>query len=243
MASKFGIAIAATVAIVGSIWSVAGHAAGSTYDMRQFARQPHPFTKAQAQPQPPAAAPAPSPRAPAAQPMVVAQRAPAPVQPEFQPQPLYGVLSELRSGLLVHDEGPFSRNKESGFDTNFEVLFASPSFLDVIWSPRPHLGGTINSDGNTSQGYFGLTWGYEFLGNFFAEFSFGSAVHDSEPTEERLDAKQLGCSVLFREGIELGYRFGGQHAVSFHFDHISNGKLCDKNEGLETFGGRYGYRF
>ena len=29
----------------------------------------------------------------------------------------------------------------------------------------------------------------------------------------------------------------------FHFDHISNAKLCSTNEGLETFGIRYGYRF
>ena len=31
-----------------------------------------------------------------------------------------GILNEVRIGVLVHDEGPFSRNKESGFDSNIE---------------------------------------------------------------------------------------------------------------------------
>ena len=49
--------------------------------------------------------------------------------------------------------------------------------------------------------------------------------------------------------LDLGYRISGPHSIIFHFDHISNAKLCTDdageavNEGLETFGLRYGYRF
>ena len=49
--------------------------------------------------------------------------------------------------------------------------------------------------------------------------------------------------MLFRESLDLGYRVLGPHSIMFHFDHISNAKLCSTNEGLETFGIRYGYRF
>lgn len=150
---------------------------------------------------------------------------------------------EIRLGALVHDEGPFSRNEEDGFDINLEVLFPSPELLSVIWSPRPHLGVTVNSNRNTSQAYFGLTWEWDFWKSWFAGFSFGGSVHDGETETNKLGRKELGCRLLFRESVELGYRLNRNHGVSLFLDHISNAKLCTKNEGLENFGLRYGYRF
>ena len=70
--------------------------------------------------------------------------------------------------------------------------------------------------------------------------------------------KSLGCRFLFREGIDVGYRFGKHHAIMAHLDHSSNASLCEKNtpdgtadgrhdavlnEGLESVGIRYGYMF
>jgi len=152
-------------------------------------------------------------------------------------------LSEIRGGILVHDEGLFSRNKEDGIDTNIEVLFKSPSMFDVVYSPRPHLGATLNSAGNTSQAYLGLTWDWEFYRYYFFNFSLGGAFHTGEKVTDDPKKKSLGCSVLFRESLDLGYKVSGRHSVMFHLDHISNAKLCSTNEGLEAFGLRYGYNF
>ena len=152
-------------------------------------------------------------------------------------------LDELRAGFLIHDEGPFSRNKEDGYDGNFEILFVSPKLLDLIYSPKPHLGGTINSSGNTSQLYAGLTWDWEFFDDYFFNFSLGGAVHNGEKETPDLETKSLGCDFLFRESLDLGYKLKGPHSVTFHLAHISNAKLCSTNEGLETFGIRYGYKF
>jgi lipid A 3-O-deacylase len=156
---------------------------------------------------------------------------------------LMGILSEIRVGVLAHDQGPFSSNEEGGIDGNFELLFVSPSFLDVIWAPRPHIGFSVNSDGDTSQVYAGLSWEWSFWGHWFAGFSLGGSVHDGETETDRVDRKELGCHLLFRESVEVGYRFGGRHAVSAFLDHISNANICDKNEGIDTFGLRYGYAF
>jgi len=49
--------------------------------------------------------------------------------------------------------------------------------------------------------------------------------------------------LLFRESIDLGYRFAGRYAVMAHFSHISNANLCDSNEGMENVGIRLGYLF
>ena len=60
---------------------------------------------------------------------------------------------------------------------------------------------------------------------------------------ETADRNGLGCEILFRESISAGVLFDGHHSLSLMFDHISNGGLCDDNDGQDTFGVRYGYRF
>ncbi|MGB0670391.1 MAG: acyloxyacyl hydrolase [Rhodospirillales bacterium] len=157
----------------------------------------------------------------------------------------YGFLSEIKVGAFKHDFGPFGAEKEDGFSGNVEVLFTSPEFLDIILAPRPHLGATIHSEGKTHQGYFGLTWTFDFLEDFYFDFSFGGSVHTGNLhyTPGNEDEKNLGCRLLFRESAALGYRVTGNHNVSLHLDHISNAKLCDENEGLDNVGIRYGYRF
>ena len=161
---------------------------------------------------------------------------------ENKGDPLLGFISEVRFGALAHDYGPFSSHKEDGYDLNAEFLFASPGFLALIWAPRPHLGIVRNSAGRTSQAYAGLTWDWSFWKDYFFEFAWGASRHNGNTTQENVEFKDLGCKTLFREALELGYRLGN-HGISLHFAHISNGKLCDKNEGLETVGLRYGYRF
>ena len=155
------------------------------------------------------------------------------------------IISELRLGILAHDHdiAPFSRSEEGGIDTNFEILFISPHWLKELRSPRPHFGVSINTGGDTSQAYGGLTWEWRFWRQWFFDFSLGGAIHDGKITTTLIDRKELGCRVLFRESLDLGYIFAGRHSISAFFDHISNAKLCEKNEGLETLGIRYGYRF
>ena len=152
-------------------------------------------------------------------------------------------VSEIRLGILMHDVGPFSSSEESGTDANFEVLFNSPEFLERIWAPRPHLGLALNSDGDTNQAYFGLTWEFDLWPKLFLGMSLGGSFHDGQTKTDRIDKKELGCKLLFRESLEFGYRFGGRHAITAYLDHLSNANLCDKNEGLENVGLRYGYRF
>ncbi len=46
-----------------------------------------------------------------------------------------------------------------------------------------------------------------------------------------------------REAIEIGYRFLDRHALSIRLDHISNAGLTDNNEGMDTLGVVYSYRY
>lgn len=162
---------------------------------------------------------------------------------ESAPEGLGGILSEVRIGVLKHDFGPFSSSEEHGIDVNLEFLFVAPDALEFLWSPRPHLGVTINTDDDTNQAYFGLSWEFDVWRDMFVGFSFGGSVHDGETETFRTDKKELGCKLLFRESVEVGWRLGDNHAITVFLDHVSNANICVQNEGLENFGMRYGYRF
>ena len=237
-----------------------------SYDINVLLNEPHPFSGQPSDPYfsstPSVAVPIRNIRAPARIPgfttpsrtttrsaaqRSVSDRMPAATAPNKAvaalPRESKGIVSEIRVGFLAHDIGPFSRNEEDGFNGNFEVLFTSPSWLKKIWAPRPHVGLSVNSAGDTSQAYVGLTWEWRFWRNWFIDFSLGGAIHDGKKTTTRIDRKELGCRVLFRESFELGYIFKERHSITGFLEYISNAKLCVANEGLESFGIRYGYRF
>lgn len=185
----------------------------------------------------------------AAAPSMAEIRPPVSEVPPMQAEPMgtrsgiASVLSEIRVGALAHDEGPFGRHKENGVDGNLEFLFVSPDFLHYILAPRPQLGVSVNSQGNTSSAYFGLSWEWKAWRGLFLDFSFGGMAHNGYNRTKLLDRKELGCHLLFRESLELGWRFAEKHSISFMVDHSSNGRLCSKNEGLNDLGIRYGYSF
>jgi len=163
-----------------------------------------------------------------------------PVQAEQIP-----IISEIRVGYLAHDIDAVSFNREDGQDINAELLFHSPdlSIFPNIGSPRPHLGVSANTNGDTSHAYTGLTWQWKWLGNFFSEAMAGGSIHDGNINLERNDRKALGSRVLFRLGVALGYNITSHINISIMFDHISNAYLKSNNEGLDTLGFRIGYRF
>ena len=129
---------------------------GGIYDMTPLLNQPHPFATAQSAPRPFSGGRT---VRPPANPQSDAP--PAPIKTPANPQPLNtasnsnggDVISEIRIGALLHDFGPFSHRKESGYDGNLEVLFRSPEALKKIWAPRPHAGFSVNSDNDTNQAY------------------------------------------------------------------------------------------
>lgn len=160
------------------------------------------------------------------------------------------LIDEIKIGGLAHDVGFLGHHVESSADLNLEMLFTSPDLLGVIGSPRPHIGADINLSGNTSDGYFGLTWGITLIQNLFrsgdgifANGSLGGAVHDGFLDTAPPDRKRLGSRILFRESLELGYRFNPTISVSAILDHISNANLARRNAGVTNAGARFGFRF
>ncbi len=160
------------------------------------------------------------------------------------------LIDEVKIGGLAHDVTLFGRHVENGADVNIEALFTSPGFLSVIGSPRPHIGADINTAGNTSDAYAGLTWKATLLHDLlrpgdgiFVDGSLGGALQDGYEDSAPPGRKRLGSPVLFRESAELGYQINPRVSFAAFVEHISNANLAPRNAGITSVGGRLGFRF
>ena len=150
---------------------------------------------------------------------------------------------EIRAGILAHDVPLWSRTRqEGGVDFNAELIFGFPKFELLSGIVYSNLGISLNSQGDTSKIYSGLLWEYMWDTRLFLNLGLGLAAHDGQldPNDEK---KALGSRILFRIPIEFGLLFTRHQGLSIMFDHVSNAYLADPNEGLDTIGLRYIYRF
>ncbi|QJB56086.1 acyloxyacyl hydrolase [Pseudodesulfovibrio sp. zrk46] len=153
------------------------------------------------------------------------------------------IVSEIRGGVYAHDISFWSFHRESGADINAEVLFTSPDMLEAIWAPRPHVGVTVNTSGDTSHAYTGLTWEYFLTDRFFVDGSLGLSAHNGYLNTNKSDRKSLGSPVLFRVGAAVGVNLTEKVNVSVQYEHMSNAYIANPNEGMDNVGLRLGYRF
>jgi lipid A 3-O-deacylase len=148
---------------------------------------------------------------------------------------------EVRGGVLAHDVNLWAaRGVEDGTTFNGELVFA-PS-LDLLGGKiRPAVGASLTTEEGTSYGYIDAKW--EWAGPvFFVGLGLGGAVHDGSKNGSR-NEKALGSHVLFHVPAEVGWQFTEKNRVSLYFEHVSNGFLADKNEGLDNIGLRLSHRF
>lgn len=156
---------------------------------------------------------------------------------------LDSIISEMRLGVYYHDD-----RKEEGPDVNVEMLFQRPSWqfdntlLQFFLTPRPHIGGTINTRGDTSQAYAGFTWDAYIFGPIFVEGAFGGSINDGDKNGS-LDAVALGCHTLFHESASIGVDVSDNIRLIATIEHSSNASMCDFNAGLTNAGVRLGYKF
>ncbi|RIA55515.1 acyloxyacyl hydrolase [Dichotomicrobium thermohalophilum] len=154
-----------------------------------------------------------------------------------------GLVDEVRLGVLAHDLE--TNDNEDGWDINAELLLhrlgpRTGDPLGILLSPRPHVGAQINTSGDTSLAYFGLTWDAWLTDSVFIEGSFGGAIHNG-PTGDSHNS--FGCTANFRESAALGIALSPEWKLLATVSHMSNGGLCDENQGLTSAGVQLGYRW
>jgi len=156
----------------------------------------------------------------------------------------YSNKFELRLGLAAYDTGIFTTHDFNGAVINGELLLPSPDFLYAIGSPRPVIGADIATAPHAIHfAYAGLNWDAHFTDRLYATWSLGGAVTSATELEHSTEHKNLGCRVLFHLGAGLGYDVSEHASVELYADHFSNADLCTPNNGAESAGIRFAYRF
>lgn len=154
-------------------------------------------------------------------------------------------VHEFKLGALYHDMPVLwsgSQRERTAVDINAELILA-PSIAFLGGTIRPAIGGTVNTRGETSKGYIDARWQIEGPANLFFGLGLGAAVHDGNTDIRDRGRKALGSLLLFHIPFEAGLRLDARNAISIYYDHMSNGYTRRYNEGLDTLGVRYGYRF
>ncbi len=170
-----------------------------------------------------------------------------------------GPISEVRLGVMQENVCVLdcdNANKEPGQNINGEIQFTSPDFLDIIWSPKPYVMASLNTQGDTSFGGAGLHWSFPFAGSWAFEPSFGYVIHDGElespfpQGDPRSDAFAeehvfLGSRDLFRTTFGLHHEINDTWGVELLYEHLSHGQVLGngRNQGLDNIGVRVSYSF
>lgn len=150
----------------------------------------------------------------------------------------------LRRRCLRSGTGP--PNSFDGGIINAEILAPSPYFLDVIGSPRPYVGTDIAiSDNPINTVYTGLNWQVHVMPWLYVGFSGGGAWADSRVTTDTATntTKDLGSNWLFHLQASVGIDITPALMIEVFYNHFSNASISNFNVGLESIGGRAGYRF
>jgi hypothetical protein len=157
------------------------------------------------------------------------------------------LLYALKVGVLAHDVPDLWSGfqiEHNAADINIEAQFNAAWALP--WGAiRPVIGGSINTRGDTSDGYIDARWQGDLPSGIFFGLGLGAAVHDGETggVNADPDKKWLGSRVLFHIPVEIGYHLDAHSDVSVYFEHMSNAYTQKYNEGMDRIGLRYGYRF
>lgn len=158
-------------------------------------------------------------------------------------------FDEFRLGVFGHDLDGNGQRREEGVNINAELLFAAPQIdlgnplANFFFTPRPHVGASVNSSGGTSSLYAGFTWALPVFGPIFVEGTFGGAIHNGETDLVDPDMQPLGCRALFRESASIGADVSENIRLLATINHMSNSGLCDTNPGITDVGVSLGYRF
>jgi len=168
-------------------------------------------------------------------------------------------VESVRLGVMKHNicvNDCKNADKESGVNINGEIRFDSPGFLSFIWSPKPYVMASVNTDGNTSYAGFGLQYDFALGDKFLFEPGFGYVIHDGSVnnpypsgTQQAVDFSAdhvlLGSKDLFRTSLALTWKLTDTWGVQGIYEHLSHGQILGKgrNQGLDEIGVRAVWTF
>lgn len=173
--------------------------------------------------------------------------------------PAHAGVDEIYAGVIYHNACVLdckNANKEGEPNVEAEIVFDSPQMLHWLGSPRPYIMGSLNTQGDTSFGGFGLNWSWHFADKWSIDPGVGYVVHNGElenpytpgtaqSTQFAEEHVLLGSRDLFRTSLGITRHMDGPWAVQGFYEHLSHGQILGhgRNQGLDQFGIRVAYEF
>lgn len=158
------------------------------------------------------------------------------------------IFDELRFGTSASISG--SNSHESGIFPSATLFFdplssgTAATWQQTILEPRIYLGASVGTGDGVDQIYGGFSWTADITSRLFVELGLGGTVHNGKLDGGGGKGPDLGCRLLFREQIALGYRVTDNWQILATADHSSHANLCDgPNDGLSHAGLAIGYKF
>ena len=167
-------------------------------------------------------------------------------------------VDEVRAGIAQHNICVLdcdNADKEDGPNITGEIVFNSPDFARILFSPRPFVTASYNTAGKTSYGGVGLMWNWDFAEGWSLEPSLGYVLHDGatespfpqgDPRSDAFSEENvlLGSDDLFRTGLALNRAMGEDWGLQLQYDHLSHGQILGngRNQGLDNLGVRVYWR-
>ncbi|MCV9997159.1 acyloxyacyl hydrolase [Pararhizobium sp. YC-54] len=158
------------------------------------------------------------------------------------------IFDELRFGASASISN--GNSHESGIFPSATVFFdplssgTATTWQQTILEPRIYLGASVGTGDGVDQVYGGFSWTADITSRLFVEIGLGGTVHNGELDDSNGKGPDLGCRLLFREQVALGYRVTDNWQILATADHSSHANLCDgPNDGLSHAGLAIGYKF
>lgn len=117
------------------------------------------------------------------------------------------------------------RTFEFGLEYKFHLRCLKPPnrFLQF----RPLIGAMATARGSF-YGYIGINFDLLFADHIHFSPGFAAGYY------RQGKGKNLGYPIEFRSGVELAWQFSDWHRLGFHFYHLSNASIGNRNPGEES---------
>lgn len=130
----------------------------------------------------------------------------------------------------------------TGDDLEISLTSADNSVLQILFSPRPQFGMSLDKSTGASRGFAALTWNMFETSKFFGNIGVASSY--TSASVEDPDRRLIGPPVAMHGTLEFGYHLGEQNSLSLSLDRGSTLDLGNDHGMLgDNLRLRYGYRF
>lgn len=152
---------------------------------------------------------------------------------------------EARLGFNHNSQGPEIGTSAISFEAVSPPIYSN----DRSTGARPIdikllAGGMYNLYGRTSFIKTGAIVQMPLFGPTFAELGIGGAIHNGlTGTDSRPGCASMGCRASFWLEAGLGAKISDRWTTMLTLEHISNGRLCERNTGLTLVGLKFSYQF